>query len=444
MKKNNIILFLLMALPTLLLTSCLKDQEDLFSESASQRTTNYMANVKRVLTGAENGWLLNYVPDRETSYGGYCYTMKFDEETATVFSEFAPDAKPSTTSTYVLNNEDGPVLTFDTYNDQMHIFATPHGSSGAGGYEAYDGDFIFIIMDISEDENTITLKGNRSGNVMYMHRLTNDTPEGYIQKIKTVKKAMPYKNYEINLNGNTVTGFYSRSQIETLTGIQKAGGKFIFTYTEGETEQKVETPVMVTPEGIRFMDDVEILGRSFTGLKYAGTAAESFTDLTDESIVFQSVVMPLSTQFLTGEWYVVYSQLGAYGQFYWNNVNTALTGIGERLYYAYMGEKDGFGFHFASYDGSGLYSGSLLFDATVVSNDEVTIAFSKKGAGSGVWYYNNASFAYALFPFGLNARTFKLTTDNIAEPSTITLTDVNNANNVITLSAETVNWPFDK
>jgi len=56
MKKKNIILFLLMALPTLLLTSCLKDQEDLFTESASQRTTTYLAKAKKVLTSSENGW----------------------------------------------------------------------------------------------------------------------------------------------------------------------------------------------------------------------------------------------------------------------------------------------------------------------------------------------------------------------------------------------------
>ena len=80
MKKKNIILFLLMALPTLLLTSCLKDQEDLFTESASQRTTTYLAKAKKVLTSSENGWVLNYYPDREQSYGGTPFTMKFTDE----------------------------------------------------------------------------------------------------------------------------------------------------------------------------------------------------------------------------------------------------------------------------------------------------------------------------------------------------------------------------
>jgi hypothetical protein len=171
MNKKNIFIYLLLALP-LLLTSCLKDQEDLFTDSASARTTKYLAEVQDVLTSAENGWLLNYYPDREQSYGGAVYTLQFDDEQVTVSSEIAGDPNYTETSTYILNNEDGPVLMFDTYNQLMHYFATPSGSSGAGGYEAYDGDFIFIILGISEDKNTITLKGNRSGNIMYMHRMT--------------------------------------------------------------------------------------------------------------------------------------------------------------------------------------------------------------------------------------------------------------------------------
>ena len=225
MNKKNIFIYFLLALP-LMLTSCLKDQEDLFEDSASARTSKYLANVQQVLTSSENGWVLNYIPDRNHSYGGYVYTLKFDADNVTVFSELSTDDKPSVTSSYILNNEDGPVLMFDTYNEYMHLFATPHGSSGAGGYEAYDGDFIFIIMDISEDKNVITLKGNRSGNIMYMNRLTGEeTAASYINKIKTIKKAMSFKNYEIELESGTVSAMYTSS-------VQKSGGKFTFTYSQ--------------------------------------------------------------------------------------------------------------------------------------------------------------------------------------------------------------------
>ena len=438
MKKNNILLFLLMALPTLLLTSCLKDQEDFFPESASERTTNYLNNVKKVLTSSENGWVLNYYPDRDLSYGGYVYTLKFDEDNVEVFSEISSEDVPSIKSSYLLKNEDGPVLTFDTYNKYMHLFATPHGSSGAGGYEAYDGDFIFIVMKISEDQNTITLKGNRSGNIMYMQRLTSDeTAESYINKIKNIKKEMVFKNYELVFNTDTVTAIYQRS-------VQKSGGKFTFTYTEDSKVVNASTPVILTLDGITFKDTVKVLGHDITGVKYVAGATENIPALNDQSILFNPVVLPLSQQFLTGEWYIAYSKLGTFAQGYWNTVKKALDGIGEELYYAYLADEDGFGFHFGSTDGKSLYGGSLFFNTNVISNDEVALQFAMSGAGDGVWYHNNASFAYALFPFGYSSpRTFKLTTDNIAEPSILVLTEEGNPSNVITLSAEEINWPFD-
>lgn len=428
-----------MALP-LMLTSCLKDQEDVFSDSASARSAKYLDNVRKVLTSSENGWVLNYYPDRELSYGGYVYTLKFDQENVEVFSELASDDAPSKTSSYILNNENGPVLMFDTYNEYMHFFATPHGSSGAGGYEAYDGDFLFIVMNISDDQNTITLKGSRSGNMMYMHRLTGEeTAATYISKIKAVKQNMKYKNFEIVFGNDTVNVSYARS-------IQKSGGKFTFNYKENGAEQTVSTPVILGLDGFMFKDTINVLGHEILGLKHVPGAEENIPAVNDPSILFNPVIQPLSQQFLDGTWFVAYSQLGAFAQSYWNRVQEGLAGIGEELYYAYLAnEEGGFGLQFASYDGKGLYGGSLFFDTAVISDDEVALKFAMKGAGDGVWYHNNANFAYALFPFGYSsARSFKLTTDNLAEPSYITLTDKAQPANVITLTADEVIWPFEK
>lgn len=439
MNKKNIFIYLLMALP-LMLTSCLKDQEDVFSDSASARSAKYLDNVRKVLASSENGWVLNYYPDRELSYGGYVYTLKFDQENVEVFSELASDDAPSKTSSYILNNENGPVLMFDTYNEYMHFFATPHGSSGAGGYEAYDGDFLFIVMNISDDQNTITLKGSRSGNMMYMHRLTGEeTAATYISKIKAVKQNMKYKKFEIVFGNDTVNVSYARS-------IQKSGGKFTFNYKENGAEQTVSTPVILGLDGFMFKDTINVLGHEILGLKHVPGAEENIPAVNDPSILFNPIIPPLSQQFLDGVWFIAYSQLGAYAQRYYDAVQEALTGIGEKLYYAYLAnEEGGFGLQFGSYDGKSLYSGSLFFDTAVISDDEVALKFAMKGAGDGVWYHNNANFHYALWPFGYrSANTFKLTTDNLAEPSYITLTDKAQPANVITLTADEVIWPFEK
>jgi len=442
MKTRNIILFLLMALPTVLLTSCLKDQDDLFDKSASARVTDYLANAKRVLTSSENGWVLNYVPDRDHSYGGYAFTLKFDSAQVSVYSEIAAEPTTPVTSYYTLDNENGPVLSFDTYNENMHFFATPHGSSGAGGYEAYDGDFLFIIQEISADENTIKLKGGRSGNVMYMHRLTGDTPASYQHKLDSVKAAFTYRYYELYLGTDTVS--FSQS-----TGVGNGGGRFNYSYVEDSVDVSGSVPVRYTLEGIQFLDTLSVLGHQLTGIKCVPgvTLEQTQPDLSDASIQYHPVLPPLSKQFLEGDWFISFSRLGSYGQLYWNQVKLGLTNIGEKLYYAYFGTtENGYGLHFASYaEGQGLYGGSLLYNATAVSDNVVTLAFALRGAGDGVWYYQNAGFNYGIQPFGSSAgRTFTLTTDDLNNPSYITLTDMSNPNNVITLTAAEVSWPFDK
>jgi hypothetical protein len=67
-----------------------------------------------------------------------------------------------------------------------------------------------------------------------------------------------------------------------------------------------------------------------------------------------------------------------------------------------------------------------------------------KGLGDGVWYHNNAGFAYALEPFGYStSRTFTLEADSETSPTYIIMTEEGNPTNQITLSANEILWPFD-
>ena len=98
-----------------------------------------------------------------------------------------------------------------------------------------------------------------------------------------------------------------------------------------------------------------------------------------------------------------------------------------------------FGFQFVS---SG-YGGALYFQTQLTGEDKITLKFASSGGGDGVWYHNNANFAYALFPFGYSsARTFTLTADDNKNPTQITMTEVGNAKNTITLFAAQIAYPF--
>lgn len=166
MRLNKIYLPVLIAFVAMTLQSCLKDQEDVFDQQSNVRMQEYLDDTKEVLVSAENGWLFDYFPDRDLSYGGFLYALKFTDENVTVACELAPGK--SETSLYKLCADNGPTLSFDSYNSLMHYFATP----SSGNYEALDGDFEFMIMDVTED--LITLRGKRTANIMYLRRFDSD------------------------------------------------------------------------------------------------------------------------------------------------------------------------------------------------------------------------------------------------------------------------------
>lgn len=274
--KKKLFAYILMMLPALLMTSCLKDQDDKFSESASERAANYLSKTKEVLTSSEQGWVLNYFPDRKQSYGGYSYTLKFDDQNVTACWELSEDERESITTTYTLDNEDGPSISFDTYNDFLHYFATPHGSSGAGGYQAYDGDFIFIIMDISEDQNTITLKGNRSGNIMYMHRL-DESIEDYQTALREFTDNLVFNTAVCDLNGEEYT--MSLLIDDRYINIEDS---------EGGT---IEAPFCFDKDGFTLYEPITIGNSEVKSFKYDEEEG-TFTAVEDNSVVFTGLLIP--------------------------------------------------------------------------------------------------------------------------------------------------------
>ena len=248
MRLNKLFIATLLAFSTLAFQSCLKDQEDFFDESSSERMQAVLENTKAVLTSSDNGWIFDYYPDRNLSYGGFIYILKFDDKKVSVRSEIAPGMEE--TSLYKLNTNNGPVLSFDSYNTLMHYFATP----SSGNYEALDGDFEFMIMDVTED--LITLRGNRTGNTMYLHRL-NENPDTYLQDVDKLS--------EYNILGS-LTGTAGSAEV---TCSNDANIHYMeFSWGADDASQTVGAFYFTTPTGIRFNEPVNINGTIITELTY--------------------------------------------------------------------------------------------------------------------------------------------------------------------------------
>ena len=410
---------LLISLSTFLFQSCLKDQEDFFDKSSSLRMQEVLDKTKAALTGNENGWALDYYPDRKLSYGGIAYAIQFKGTAATVYSQ---ESDKSETSLYKLTNDDGPVLSFDSYNSLMHAYATP----SSGEYEAKDGDFEFIIMDVQDD--LITLKGKRNGNMMYMHRLSVPADE-YISSIQEMEEKMFSGKYAFVVDGDSII-------------IKRY--KNVFTFTNPETAESTDIPFVTTPQGFEFKDSVNIMGKNVTGFKYSENGI--WANPADKSVALVALPQPLTEYLTNSYWSITASGMSEAALKLFNQAKAGSAAEGEIITYMLLGPNDimgysgAFGFSFQS----GKYYGSLVINADALTDDIIKLTFASKGEGDGVWYFNNANYNYIISALcGPNGHSYTLTADDPKNPTWIKMEQIENPDIYFTIYNDLISAPFD-
>lgn len=108
---------------------------------------------------------------------------------------------------------------------------------------------------------------------------------------------------------------------------------------DGE-EVVVKAPYIVTAEGLKFYKPITLNGKTITGISYVENLEEGnekWPAMNDASVTVVAMVPPINEQFVNGEWFIAYSNLGPYAKGYWNYVKSGEEAIGEELYYAYFG-----------------------------------------------------------------------------------------------------------
>jgi len=420
--KGSLFFFFLFS--TLLLQSCLKDQEDVFDKSSSLRMQEVLDKTKAALTGNENGWTLDYYPSRDLSYGGIAYAIQFKGTEATVYSQ---NAEKGETSLYKLTNDDGPVLSFDTYNSLMHAYATPSSSE----YEAKDGDFEFIIMDVQSD--LITLKGKRSGNMMYMHRLSLPAKE-YIAAVQNIEEKMYSGKYAFVIDGDSIL-------------VRRTGNVFLFT--DPKTGESTEMPFITTTTGFELKDTVTIMGKNVEGFNYSENGI--WANPTDNSIALVAIPQPLTEFLTTHYWFFKASAMSEKALKLFNKAKEGSAEIGEEIKYMILGPNDildgysgAFGFSFVSGDSKGNYGGSLVLDADILTDDILTLYFTGKVEGDGGWYFSNANYNYVISALtGAKGFSYTLTADNLKNPTWIKMLQIDDPEMYFTVYKEEIASPFD-
>ena len=175
------------AFAALALTACSNDSDSIFDQSAAERLEQYKKDYTEVLTADGGLWTMEYFSNPEEP--GYVFVMKFDKNGSVVISanhKWIGGKFRQETSLWKMIADNGPVLSFNSYNKLFHIFSDPaniegpdaptgeEGDINETGY-GHEGDYEFQFMEVLDNGQTVRLLGKKRLYDNYIHRLDPST-----------------------------------------------------------------------------------------------------------------------------------------------------------------------------------------------------------------------------------------------------------------------------
>ena len=329
MKLNHIKTYLCAGLlggvMTTALTACTFEQDDYFGETAALRVTHINDSIQQKLVSqssdGKHGWVIQYF---------VAGTDDYDFEGFNLFGRFYDSGKVTLagnhrflrngnankytehTSTYKMLAEEGPVLSFDTWNDILTVFEDPVDPSAAPNALANNGEGMFgdhnlVLSSFGDDE--IIFRGER-------HRAETrfvpcDRPwEDYISAVSELKS---------KIANSTVTSYYVTNGTDTMyfSGLNK--GYFNYCDRINDPLKNKVLSCVFTPNGFR-LNHVDSLGqnafRSFTlaedNSKLLSEDGQTQVIATwDNYIVDKTVLWKFNPNLFSAEQKLLFDEIGA-------------------------------------------------------------------------------------------------------------------------------------
>jgi len=266
--KSSIFLIL-----TLFFSGCLKEQENLFPESAAERLNNAISSADSTLINSANGWVLQYFATNESP--GYPLLVKFNSNSEAVvaannklFGNQYTEAK----SLFDVIGDNGPVLTFNTYNNVLHVFSNPENEPVGVGL---GGDYEFIVLDRSD--SLVHLKGKKSGTEITLNKLPEDMlwPDYFVE----------VNSIDSKLFGTEMLNFISGN--DTIAAYN--GASHIFKMLDPVTGNSTDVPFIVTSEGIKFYSPFSLDGKNKVQTFYLNSDESKLISYEDKNTFFEGV-----------------------------------------------------------------------------------------------------------------------------------------------------------
>lgn len=281
MKKTYRLLFALTAL--IFTASCTPEVEDAFDKPSPDRIAEAISETKDILTAAPNGWKMAY--QGSGGFGGFNILCKFDKEDNVFCEEESDHAKA--TSHYTVQQGQGVLLSFDSFNAALHKYSDPVGkingkAVGKDG-KGFQGDFEFRVMSCTKD--SIVLEGRKHGDRVVMTPMPEDlTWDSFFTQIATVASGMSSERYNIIIDKDTLP---ARMNLHTLHTTDKNG-------------KAVAIPFIYTPQGIEVLKADSLNGRKLTAFTYS--TDDKWVDPDDKSVMLSPRDITPLEAFFSDNW----------------------------------------------------------------------------------------------------------------------------------------------
>ena len=281
MKKTYRLLFALTAL--IFTASCTPEVEDAFDKPSPDRIAEAISETKDILTAAPNGWKMAY--QGSGGFGGFNILCKFDKEDNVFCEEESEHAKA--TSHYTVQQGQGVLLSFDSFNAALHKYSDPVGkingkAVGKDG-KGFQGDFEFRVMSCTKD--SIVLEGRKHGDRVVMTPMPEDlTWDSFFTQIATVASGMSSERYNIIIDKDTLP---ARMNLHTLHTTDKNG-------------KAVAIPFIYTPQGIEVLKADSLNGRKLTAFTYS--TDDKWIDPNDKSVMLSPRDITPLEAFFSDNW----------------------------------------------------------------------------------------------------------------------------------------------
>ncbi len=252
----------------LVFTGCAGEEEAIFDKPAAERLNEASDLYSGRLMASPNGWAMQLYPTyaNEAPFGkGYLVLCDFNDDhtvKTAMNNELSSNNYLEDTSLWEVIADNGPVLTFNSFNKVMHIFTNPEDVGQTEDEdetgEGIGGDYEFIITDAPADASYIMLKGKKRGTYNLLTPMEDGVDfEEYLKDVKAFQAKMFPSNAPtfnvMNKNGEMYKMAGADDQIPN-----------IYPYDGDEIIDESFNPFLITKWNgvyhLRFRDDIAVGG----------------------------------------------------------------------------------------------------------------------------------------------------------------------------------------